>query len=136
MPPRELDGPCALGHAPLVVAAEVERSSEPTEQPDGQLRARVVDRRACLFEQLDRPLVGDARAPARVLVSDGAPAEQLGVPELAGNARRRGERVERVQRLPRPVAGGSNLQQHRRALGGALDPELEGGTQPRGGLVE
>ena len=63
--------------AALVVAPEVERAGEPAEQPDAQLGALVAERGGRLLEQLDRALVGDPRAPARVLVADRGAREQL-----------------------------------------------------------
>ena len=105
-----------------MVAAEVERAGEPAEQRDAQLRALVAERVDSLLEELDRALVDDSGAPARLLVADRGPREQVGAPELARDLRSRAERRERVERLARPVARGAELEVGLGPLGRGLDP--------------
>jgi hypothetical protein len=135
-PPSQGDGVRADDRRALVVALEVECAGEPTEQPDAELGVFVAQRSGRLLQQLGRALVGDPRAPARVLVPDRGAGEQLTVAELPGDVRRRPERLQRIEGLARTVAGGTELQKHLRALVDALDPELQRGPQPRRGLVE
>src|SRR3954451_23832846 len=60
----------------------------------------------------------------------------LAVADLPGDIRGRRERVQRVERLARPMARGAEVEQRLRALGGVIDPQLDRGANARRGLVE
>ena len=72
--------PPARTAAPRACSPRIsERAGEAAEHADAQLRGLVAERGGGALEQLDRDLVGDHRAPARVLVADRGAREQLGV---------------------------------------------------------
>ena len=114
---RHLDRRAADDRGAIVLAAEVERPREPAEQPDPQLRALLAECDRRLLEHLDRALVGDSRAPARLLVADRRPGEQRRVGELARDLGGGAEGAQRVAGVPRPVAGGAELEVDLGALG-------------------
>ena len=109
----------------LVAPADLERAGEPAEHPDPQLRRLVAERRGRALEQLDGDRVGDHGPPARLLVADGGPREQLGVAQRGGELRRLGVRRERVEGAARAVPGVPELEQQRGALGRLVHAELE-----------
>ena len=119
-----------------MLALEVERARQSAEQPDPQRRVLLAERGSRLLEQLDRALVGDARAPARLLVADRGAREQLGVARSRAISAASRERGERVERLAGAVARRAELEDASRALRGLVDAELERGPQPLGRLVE
>src|SRR5262249_60596435 len=99
-------------------------------QPDRQGRAVLAEGRRSLLEQLDRALVGDSGTPAGLLEADRRPSEQLRISTLPGDVRRFTERLQRVERLPAPVAGVAELEVDLRPLPYAVDTHPPARPQP------
>ena len=119
--------------AALAHALQVERARQAGEQPDAELGVVGAERGRRLLEQLDRALIGHARAPARLLVADRRSGEQLRVPALARECRRLPEGVQRLDGGARAVPRAAELEEQVRPVAAA---QLERGPEPRGGLVE
>ena len=134
--PRHRDRVVAHLRSARVAAADLERAGEASEHADAQLRRLVAERDRRALEQLDCELVGDHRPPARLLVADGGPREQLGVTQSVGEIGRLGVGRQRVDGAAGPVPGGPELEQQPGALGRLGDAELEGDAQPFGRGVE
>jgi hypothetical protein len=120
----------------LALALKVESAGEAAEQPNPQSLVLVAQLLGSLLQELDRTLIDDAGAPARVLVADRRAGEQLCVVLLAADLGCRPERVERVHRVPGPVARLTELEQELAPAKRVLDGQVERGSQPVGSLVE
>ena len=74
--------------------------ASPPSSPTRSSELLVAERGRRLLEQLDRALVGDARAPARVLVADRGAREQPPRPPARGRSPAAGAERRRARRAP------------------------------------
>jgi hypothetical protein len=119
----------------VVVAAIVQRPREPAQQPHTQGRVFVGERVGGLLEQLERPLVDQSRPPARGLVADCRPGQQVAGPQVASQLGGGAEGLDRLQGGAAPVARLAEREVGLRAPADVVDAQLDGRPQVRRRLL-